>query len=70
MDDAVGYQRIDRHISRFSLDINPSNSCGSLLNDQSQAIAISTVIIQWAQRIGFAIPNNKCSRLLTSWPVL
>ena len=70
MDGAVEYQRIDRHISRFSLPINPGNSCGSRLNDQRRAIAISIVLIQGAQRIGVAFPNNKCSRLLTRWPVL
>ena len=45
--------------------INPGNSGGPLLNLQGQGVGINTAIIASGQGIGFAIPSNMASSIIT-----
>lgn len=44
--------------------IHPGNSGGPLFNLQGEVIGINTAIINFAQRIGFAIPSNMADRVI------
>ncbi|MDR2744079.1 MAG: DegQ family serine endoprotease [Desulfovibrio sp.] len=45
--------------------INPGNSGGPLLNTSGQVIGINTAIIASGQGIGFAIPSNMASKIIS-----
>ncbi|MDR2574021.1 MAG: DegQ family serine endoprotease [Desulfovibrio sp.] len=45
--------------------INPGNSGGPLLNTNGEVIGINTAIIASGQGIGFAIPSNMASKIIT-----
>lgn len=45
--------------------INPGNSGGPLINMQGEVIGINTAIVASGQGIGFAIPSNLASRIVT-----
>ena len=45
--------------------INPGNSGGPLLNIKAEVIGIKTAIINYAQSIGFSIPSNMVSHIVT-----
>ncbi|MDR2056032.1 MAG: DegQ family serine endoprotease [Desulfovibrio sp.] len=45
--------------------INPGNSGGPLLNTSGQVVGINTAIIASGQGIGFAIPSNMASKIIT-----
>ncbi|MDR1777782.1 MAG: DegQ family serine endoprotease [Desulfovibrio sp.] len=45
--------------------INPGNSGGPLLNTNGEVVGINTAIIASGQGIGFAIPSNMASKIIT-----
>ena len=66
-----GLKRENVNLSRYEdfiqtdASINPGNSGGPLLNIKGEVIGINTAIINYAQSIGFSIPSNMVSHIVT-----
>ena len=66
-----GLKRENVNLSRYEDfiqtddSINPGNSGGPLLNIKGEVIGINTAIINYAQSIGFSIPSNMVSHIVT-----
>ena len=66
-----GLKRENVSLSRYEdfiqtdASINPGNSGGPLLNIKGEVIGINTAIINYAQSIGFSIPSNMVSHIVT-----
>ena len=57
--------RLIENIIQHTAPLNPGNSGGPLVNTRGQVVGINTAIIAVAQGIGFAIPSNTASWVLS-----
>ena len=57
--------RLIENIIQHTAPLNPGNSGGPLVNTRGQVVGINTAIIAAAQGIGFAIPSNTASWVLS-----
>ncbi len=53
--------RLIENVIQHTAPLNPGNSGGPLLDTRGHVVGINTAIIQMAQGIGFAIPSNTAS---------
>lgn len=57
--------RLIENIIQHTAPLNPGNSGGPLVNSRGQIVGINTAIIAMAQGIGFSIPSNTASWVLS-----
>jgi S1-C subfamily serine protease len=57
--------RLIENIIQHTAPLNPGNSGGPLVNTRGQVVGINTAIIAAAQGIGFSIPSNTASWVLS-----
>jgi len=57
--------RLIENVIQHTAQLNPGNSGGPLVNSRAEIVGINTAIIAMAQGIGFAIPSNTASWVLT-----
>jgi S1-C subfamily serine protease len=57
--------RLIENIIQHTAPLNPGNSGGPLINTRGQVVGINTAIIAAAQGIGFSIPSNTASWVLS-----
>jgi S1-C subfamily serine protease len=57
--------RLIENVIQHTASLNPGNSGGPLVNTRGQVVGINTAIIAAAQGIGFAIPSNTASWVLS-----
>jgi len=57
--------RLIESVIQHTAPLNPGNSGGPLVNTRGQVVGINTAIIAAAQGIGFAIPSNTASWVLS-----
>lgn len=57
--------RLIENIIQHTAPLNPGNSGGPLVNSRGQIVGINTAIIAMAQGLGFAIPSNTASWVLS-----
>ncbi len=57
--------RLIENIIQHTVPLNPGNSGGPLVNTRGQVVGINTAIIAAAQGIGFSIPSNTASWVLS-----
>ncbi len=57
--------RLIENIIQHTAPLNPGNSGGPLVNSLGQVVGINTAIIAMAQGIGFAIPSNTATWVLS-----
>jgi S1-C subfamily serine protease len=57
--------RLIENVIQHTAPLNPGNSGGPLVNTRGQVVGINTAIIAAAQGIGFSIPSNTASWVLS-----
>ncbi len=57
--------RVVENIIQHTAPLNPGNSGGPLVNSKSELVGVNTAIIAMAQGIGFAIPSNTATFVIS-----
>jgi S1-C subfamily serine protease len=57
--------RLIENVVQHTAPLNPGNSGGPLVDSRGQVVGINTAVIAWSQGLGFAVPSETASWVVT-----